>query len=100
MTVEKPVRNSDSCCSCTMPLSAAASTSAVTGSSAVVAAMSIPLLYPFQDQVAVTVDADRLAGQHDRRRVELLDDGRPLEGVARLQPRPVVDRAGYRAAQL
>ncbi len=49
------------------------------------------------DDVPVTVDLGRQARRHDRRRVVLLDHGRPGDRLAGAQRLPVVEGRGHRA---
>src|SRR5581483_1370095 len=99
--VEKPVRNSELVTSRTMPDRLVAITCRVTGSMLVRAAVAISAASrDVYDQVQVAVHAGRLSRVDDGGRVELLDDRRALQPVARLQPRPVVHRTVHEATQL
>src|SRR5580692_4932157 len=70
--VEKPVRNSEFCISCTMPERLALMTSRSTASMGM---LGLSLLR--HDQISPLVDARGLAGADDRGAIELVEDRRP-----------------------
>src|SRR5690348_13172550 len=62
--------------------------------------MPLPSARDGDDDVAVAVDLRALPREHERRRVELLDDGRARDRVAGEEPRALVDRRLDEAALL
>src|SRR5215831_1910499 len=92
--VEKPVRNSEFCISCTMPERLAFSTSRLTASMGIASpflgAKSSVLRH---DHVLPFVYPADLAGTDHRRAIELREDRRPGEARAHIEPFALIDRA-------
>src|ERR1700758_4951967 len=79
MMVEKPVRNSEFCISCTMPERVAFTTSSSIASSAILC------LRIRDDQVLPFVHARRLPGANERGAIELIEDRRSGKPCAYIQ---------------
>src|SRR5215467_5051266 len=83
--VEKPVRNREFCISCTMPERLAFTTSR---SMASTARMGSAFLH---DQALPFVHPRGLAGTHDGRAIELLEDRRPCKGRSYVELLSLID---------
>src|SRR5215831_10837953 len=87
MMVEKPVRNSEFCISCTMPERLALTTSSSIASTAM---MSLCIRH---EQVLPCVHASDLAGADQRRAIELIEDRRSRKLGAHVEPLALIDGA-------
>src|SRR5215471_3111385 len=83
--VEKPVRKSEFCISCTMPSRLALMISISTASSFVISDAHR------DEEVLELVHTRALADRDDGRRIELIDNGRSLETHADVQPLALID---------
>src|SRR5271165_5287986 len=90
--VEKPVRNSEFCISCTMPERLAFTTSRSIGSRGMVEAAF------HHDEILPFIHARDLAGADHGGAVELLEDCRPRKRQSDIEPLALIDRASKFAA--
>src|ERR1700688_2805455 len=84
--VEKPVRNSEFCISCTMPERLALTTSRSTASICMGEGSRIGSGLLRHDQVLPFIDARGLAGVDDGGAVELVENGGPPQRQAHVEP--------------
>src|SRR5579883_886007 len=91
--VEKPVRNSEFCISCTMPDRLALITSRSTASTCRREGLRIGSTFLCHDQVLPLVDARELPGMNHRGAIKLIEDGRTRNREADINQLALVDRA-------
>src|ERR1700692_2722453 len=96
--VEKPVRNSEFCISCTMPERLALTTSRATASTCMGEGSRIGSGLLRHDQVLPFIDARGLAGVDDGGAVELVENGGPPQRQGPVEPPPLVERGFALAA--
>src|SRR6202030_3568271 len=87
MIVEKPVRNSEFCISCTIPERLALTTSSS------IASVAIVCLFMRHPQFLPIAHAGDLPGTYERSAIELLQYARPGEPSAHIEPLAPTDRA-------